>query len=340
MLAGGPRKEECSPGEHLAQRLFNVLFCLPHLLDDEWAQVIPLVLAHLGNAMPLLERLLAANAEDEGRQRPLFWAATALAEGAKAAEVVRRQVVDGLEHLARTARDSIEWWVWNYSYALVLLGRLWQEPYAAQRLLVLACDDTVDLLTSVDAVRALGCLGLVNHLLALIQDGRLPQSVRVEAVWSLGELGRTNELLALVRNSKVDVEIRVEVTRAIGRLEGRVDELLALAQNGGLESEVRVEAAAELGELGHADKAAPILLAFARDDTVRPRTRFEAALALFEIALALGAVRIDAWTARRCSAALPEILAGLRALAEDPAAPEEVRPIAQLALRALENQHE
>ncbi len=79
--------------------------------------------------------------------------------------------------------------------------------------------------------------------------------------------------------------------------------LLALARDRAVAAGVRVGAAAALGELGQAEEAAELLLAL--DGAVAARVRYGAAAA------ALG----------RLGQATPEVLAGLRALAEEPATP-------------------
>jgi len=166
----------------------------PHLLDDEWAQVIPLALAQLKDATLLLERLLEANAEDEDRQRPLFLAAAALAEGAVAGEAVRRRVVDELEHLVRTR----QWWageMTNAYDALATLGRMEREAYTAERLLALACDEGVYAWVRVGAAEALGRLGqivatpeVMEGLRALVEDASAPERVRKAARRALRRL--------------------------------------------------------------------------------------------------------------------------------------------------------
>jgi energy-coupling factor transporter ATP-binding protein EcfA2 len=172
----------------------------PHLLDDEWAEVIPLVLAYLDDATPLLDRLLEANAQDKGLQRPLFRAAAALAEGAKAAEETARRVVDRLERIAKTRQE-----VWRFvgqadaHDAVKALGRLEGVPYAVKRLLALAHQETVDPWVRVQAAEALGNLGRARELLTLAQQETVDPWVRVEAAEALGRLGRTEEAAPILR---------------------------------------------------------------------------------------------------------------------------------------------
>ncbi len=63
--------------------------------------MVPLAAAHLRDADPFIRRLLEANKNDFRRQRPLFLAASALAEGAPVREKTRQAVLDGLSFLAR-----------------------------------------------------------------------------------------------------------------------------------------------------------------------------------------------------------------------------------------------
>jgi len=256
----------------------------PHLLEEEWAEVVPLALAHLDDATSLLERLLVAHEEDEAHQRPLFRAAAALAEGAAGVEAVRRQVVDGLEHLARTRTPL------PAVQPLIALERLGREPYAAQRLLAVARDEGVDPWVRVAAAKSLGRVGradeAISILLALARGEGMAPWIREEAAAALGELGRADEAaqawLALARDEGVDPEARVGVAVALGEL-GRADEaasiLLALARDEGVDLGVRWWAAAALDELGRADD----LLALARDEGVDPEVRWRAAEALDEL---------------------------------------------------------
>ena len=299
----------------------------PHLLDDEWAEVIPLVLAYLDDATPLLDRLLEANAQDEDLQRPLFRAAAALAEGAKAAEETARRVVDRLEHIAKTRQE-----VWrlvgqaNAYDAVKALGRLEGVPYAVERLLALAHQETMNPKVRVQAAEALGRLGRIEEaasiLLTLAQQETVNPEVRVQAAKALGRLGRIEEaapiLLTLAQQETVNSEVRVQAAEALDRL-GRARELLTLAQQETVNSEVRVQAAKALGRLGRTEEAAPILLTLAQQETVNPWVRVQAAEALGNL-----------------GAATPEILEGLRALTENPSIPEPVRQAAQESLHRMQ----
>ena len=291
----------------------------PHLPDDEWAEVIPLVLAYLDDATPLLDRLLEANAQDEGLQRPLFRAAAALAEGAKAAEETARRVVDGLEHIAKTRQE-----VWrlvgqaNAYDAVKALGRLEGVPYAVERLLALAQQETVDPWVRVQAAEALVRLGRTEEaapiLRTLAQQETVNSWVRLQAAEALVRLGRAGELLTLAQQETVNPWARVQAAEALGNL-GRARELLTLAQQETVDPWVRVQAAEALGRLGRARE----LLTLAQQETVNPRVRVQAAEALGNL-----------------GAATPEILEGLRALTENPSIPEPVRQAAQESLHRLQ----
>jgi len=295
----------------------------PHLLDDEWAEVIPLVLAYLDDATPLLDRLLEANAQDEDLQRPLFRAAAALAEGAKAAEETARRVVDRLEHIAKTRQE-----VWrlvgqaNAYDAVKALGRLEGVPYAVERLLALAHQETMNPKVRVQAAEALGRLGRIEEaasiLLTLAQQETVNSEVRVQAAEALDRLGRARELLTLAQQETVDPWVRVQAAEALSRL-GRARELLTLAQQETVDPWVRVQAAEALSRLGRTEEAAPILLTLAQQETVNPWVRVQAAEALGNL-----------------GAATPEILEGLRALTENPSIPEPVRQAAQESLHRMQ----
>ena len=167
--------------------------CLsPHLLRPQWAGLTSLVLAHLPGALAttLVERLLAANAGDEDRQRPLFLAAAALAEGAEVADAPHRRVVDALLNLAKTR----SFWGWS------------EEASAG------------------DAVSALGWLGRAEELLTLARDGAMEARVRVWAAEALGRLGRATEVLAglraLAEEPGTPRTVRRAARKALERLEG------------------------------------------------------------------------------------------------------------------------
>jgi len=379
---------------HDAEGLWQCLS--PHLLRPQWAEVIPLSLAHLpeAQAATLVERLLMANAGDEKQQRPLFLAVAALAEGAEMADTPHRRVVDGLLGIARTRE------LWEFGEkpgaedALAALGRMVGDEHAAAGLLALARDEAVDDKVRVEAAEALGEVGRKEEaaelLLALAWDEAVDDEVRYWAVEALGRLGRAEEaaelLLALAWDEAVDEDVRYWAVEALGRL-GRAEDLLALAWGEAVDDSVRVEAALALGRLGRKEEAAELLLALARDEAVAARVREQAALALGEMGrkeeaaeLLLGLARdeavaasvrmlaavslgemgreeeaAEAWLALAWGEAVddevgeqaaanlgwmgratPEVLAGLRALAEEPGTPESVRRAARGSLRRLE----
>jgi len=325
----------------------------PHLLDDEWAEVIPLALAHLEDATFLLEQLLEANAQDEGRERPLFRAAAALAEGAEAGEAARHRVVDGLEYLART-RDWLGWGEASASDALAALAEGAEAGEAARHRVVDGLEylaRTRDWLgwgeaTASDALAALGRMEgepyAAQRLLALARDEGVDTWVRWAAVSALGELGRADDLLTLTRDEGVHMQVRMEAISALGEL-SRADELLGLARDEGVEAWVRLDAASALGELGWADE----LLGLARDEGVEAWVRGEAASALGELGRAdelLGLARdegVDARVRREAASALGELgrvdeaASILLALARDEGVGAGVRQKAASALGEL-----
>ncbi len=302
----------------------------PHLLRPQWAGVIPLTLAHLSRAQAtaLVEQLLAANAGDEDRQRPLFLAAAALAEGAEVADGPHRQVVDGLLGIARTRggvyllgvvreRASAE-------DAIGALGRMVGDEHTAAGLLALARDKAVSDWERRSVAAALGRLGRAEELLALAQDKAMGDRVRYSAAAALGRLGRAVEVaetwLALARNQAVENGVRVEAAEALGWL-GRAEEaaelLLALARDEALAARVRVWAAEALGRLGWAEEEAEAWLALARDQEVEAGVRERAAAALGRLGRAeeeaeawLALARdqeVEAWVRRRAAEALGEL---------------------------------
>ncbi len=268
----------------------------PHLLEDDWAEVIPLTLAHLEDATPLVARLLEANTRDKDRQRPLFRAAAAIADGANVAEDVKRRVIDGLAHLARTM-DSISSLLClasSLGNPVTALERLESEGYATEVLLAIAHDGAVDAWIRVRAAEALTEQGRVGEvvpiLLAIAQDGTLKARARVYAAEALGEMGRVEEaisiLLAMAQDGAVDGNVREEAAEALvdlGRAEEAMPVLLALAQDKKLWPMTRVQAAATLAELGHVEKTTPIFLALAQDETANAIVRVFAAEVLAEL---------------------------------------------------------
>jgi hypothetical protein len=296
----------------------------PHILDDDWAQVIPLALAHLEDPTPLLERLLEANAQDEDRQRPLFLAAATLSDGASGTEAQHRQMVDSLENLIRTRDDSKrERRVGDFD-AITAMSNLGGESYAQSRLLVLAHDSTVRL------------------------------GARLCAVMALGRLSQIDALLALARNDEMGTAIRLRAGEALGKL-GQADSLLALAHDGATDPWTRREAAKVLGLLGWTDDAASILLALARDTAILPQVCSLAVSALDflyradELSALAHDSQVSLWVRLQAVEALghqgrtiarSKALDGLWAVAEDRATPEEVRQAARRALQRLEGQKE
>jgi len=142
------------------------------------------------------------------------------------------------------------------------------------------------------------------------------------AAEALGRLGRVEELLALARDESEEDWVRLEAAEALAELrrsEKTVELLSALAWDEWVEGEVRLEAAEALAELGWSEEAAELLLALAWDEAVSALVRADAAVAL-----------------GRLGRATPEVLAGLRALVEEPGTLERVRWAARKALERLE----
>ena len=113
-----------------------------------------------------------------------------------------------------------------------------------------------------------------------------------------------------------------DALNALGRLAGddyAAAGLVAMARDGKVDEWERVEAAEALGRLGRVEEAAELLLTLARDGAVEAEVRERAAEAL-------------GWLGR----ATPQLLAGLRALAEEPGMPERARQAAREALERLE----
>lgn len=217
----------------------------PHLLEDGWAEVIPLALALWGgDVTPLVERLLEANRNDFRQQRPLFLAATALAEGARAGAETRQAILESLTFLARTR----EWFKWGES------ASAW------------------------DALRALVRLNAADHLLALARDEGVKADVRREAAEALIRLGRADDLLALARDEQVDISVRSTAVANAGRL-GRDEDLRDLAQNERVTPILRVKAAEALSQLNR-EEGVEILWALAQDEQMEFSARAEAIVAL------------------------------------------------------------
>jgi hypothetical protein len=259
--------------------------CLsPYLLSPQWTGVISLTLAHLSvaQATTLVERLLAANEDDEDLQRPLFLAAAALAEGTEVADAPHRQVVDALLDLARTRHS----WEWGQKASAMDAVNALDELRQVDDLLLLAWGPTADVLARVFAVGALEKLERVDDLLALTQNQMVSDRVRLAAAKALSELGRIDDLLALAQDQTLNDGVRLKAAYAFKELgcSAEAAELfLALAQAQTMNDGVRLEAVDALSELGREDKAAETWLALARDQTVNDGVRLESASALWEL---------------------------------------------------------
>ena len=134
---------------------------------------------------------------------------------------------------------------------------------------------------------------------------------------------RTNEravegLLALAHYQKVDAWGRLRAAIALSEL-GRADGLLALAYDEGVDIVVRLQVVGALGELDRADD----LLALVRDREVWEWVRLKAVITLGKL-----------------SHASPEVLSGLRALADDPQTPKRVYHASRDSLQRLEGRGE
>jgi HEAT repeat protein len=119
-----------------------------------------------------------------------------------------------------------------------------------------------------------------------------------------------------------------------------VELLLVLGRDGTVEARVRERAAEALGKMGRADEAVDAWLALARDPAVEARTWERAAEAWLDFARDPA---VGNWGRVRAAKALgklgratPEVLAGLRALAEELGTPKRVRRVAKEALGRLE----
>ncbi len=321
---------------------------VPHLMKDEWAEVIPLTLAHLKDATPLVEQLLSANNQDRNWQHPLFRAAAALVDGANVAEDVKRQVIDSLANLART-RDWQERWKASAGNAIVALGRLEHEEYAAEVLLALARDQVVKAKVRLETAKALAQMGpilgrAIELLLALARDREAETWVRVEASEALAQLGRIEESAqawrALTQDEKVNAEVRMRAAEALGKL-NLVDEavtwLLVLMRDRSVSAEVRVQAAEAVGKLDRIDETVAWLLALARDKAINAETRVQATEALRKLdratdLLTLAQDRTVAARVRERAAEaamklghIEEAVAALLSLVEDETVNAEVR---------------
>jgi len=259
-----------------------------HLLSPQWAGVIPLTVAHLSaaQATSLVERLLAANEGDEDRQRLLFLAAAALAEGAEVADAPHQQVVDALLDLAWPRHW---WWVGD---AFSALGRLVGDEYAAAGLLALIRDPAVDGWVQVEAAETLRSLGWTDEatefLLALARDKAVKFWMRMRAAEALEEMRLADDLLAMAQDRMVDDWKRELAAEALGklRLTGQTDEVeawLALARDSAVSNWVRVEAAKALERLGRADEATKTWLALAKNSAVDDQVRVKALEALEDL---------------------------------------------------------
>ena len=223
--------------------------------------------------------------------------------------------------------------------AACMLGQLDQWDEAVLAYLTLVCDTALEADVRLKAADPLGDLvypGEVDwedELLALVCDAAVAARVRVGSARELEQLGRLDDAtlayLMLVCDVRLDADVRVQAADALSRLGREVqflsgeDEtvpiLLALVRNAVVDADVRVLAATSLGRLGQVDEAVPTLLTLANDMEVNDDLRVRAAGAL-----------------GRLGQATPGVLAGLRALAEEPETSESVRRAAREALKRLE----
>jgi hypothetical protein len=241
---------------------------------------------------------------------------------------VQERALVALEELGRAddlltlARDpALD--IWVRVEAVEALGELGRADEAVEIWLVLIRDGAVDDWVQEQALVALEELGRVDGLLALAQDSAMDDWMRAWAAEALSGLGWADEAvdvwLVLIRDGAVDDWMQERAVETLGEL-GRIDDLLALAQDRSVGDWVRVEAAETLGELGRADGAVQAWLTLVWDQALKARVRGRAAKAL-----------------GRLGQATPEVLAGLRALAEELGTSEGVRRVALEALERLEN---
>jgi tetratricopeptide (TPR) repeat protein len=325
-------------------RLLSLALAQDKAVDDQVRVGAAEALSTLGRADEAVELLLALAHDRAVGVRVREAAAEALGRLGRADEAAELLLALARD---RAAEASVR------GLAAAALGRLGQADEAAEFLLALIRDSTpMDPWVQGFALAALGELGRADDLLALAWDSAVETPVRVQAARALGELGRTEELLALAWDETVEVGVRGLAAVAPGRLGqadeatefllalirdptpmyrwvrglalvalrelGRADDLLALARDEAVEALVQVGAAAALGLLGRADEAAELLLALARDEAVEAWVRERSAKAL-----------------GRLGRATPEVLIGLRALAEEPWTSETLRWAARRALERL-----
>jgi len=254
--------------------------------------VIALALAHLprDQATVLVEQLLAANEDDEDRQRPLFLAAAALAEGALVAGVSQRQII---ENLASSVKTWVKWEkdIPKVQLALNILGRLKGNAYATEQLLSLVRHEAMSAdYYLVEVTEALRELGQADDLLALVCDKSVSPTMRVAVAKVLGQLGQADKvtpvLLVLACDRTIGWWVRMKAAEAlsqVGQTELSVQAYFDIACDETMDAYERVEAAHALGELGYHDKAIEFLLLIARDNTVPSYTRERAFKALAEL---------------------------------------------------------
>jgi len=232
----------CALAEEHANDLNKLWAALsPYVLDEAWAEVIPLSMAHLQDATPLVECLLDGNDNDEGQQRPLFVAAAALADGAPMTADTHRRVLRGLDHLARTRPP----WKWDKrasgTDAVRALGRLWGDEEA------------------------------VAILLAVVRDGRVDVEVGMRTT-DAPDKEATPVLFAVAPHKGVDAWVRMLAAKALGSLAWG-DDLLALARDEEVDTWGHVAAAVALDTLGRRKEAALIFLALTQDEGVDAAVR-------------------------------------------------------------------
>jgi len=268
----------------------------PHLHNPHWQEVILLLLGSLNKydepPTLLVERILEAGEEDKFEpvlHRHLYLVTRALADRVDIADTLHRRAVNTTLKIACTAPR------WEAQDAFAALSWLTQDPYAADGLLSLVCNEQADAGKRRDAAFTLGQLGrakeAVEVLLAIARNEQVDAGVRRDATAALGQLGRAKEavevLLALARDKRVTAWVRSAAASVLGQAgypSEATEVLLVLARDTQVDTSVRSAAASILGQLGYAEESVLNgLLALAHDEQVAAGIRSAAASSLGQL---------------------------------------------------------
>lgn len=256
----------------------------PKLHDAHWREVILLLLGSL-NKQDEHNTILVRNILDQQDDyesvlhRNLLLASHALSDHVEVDVKLHDQIVDSLLALL----DSPDYWIRDIGFET--LGKLRNDPHAANGLLALAGDEKVDAGVRRAAAQSLGQLGGVDEacklLLVLAGDEKVVASERIAGAQSLGQLGCVDEacklLLTLAGDEKVPTSLRGSAVQVLGQLE-YTDEvarrLLVLGGDQEKDGYIRVNVVQALVRSNYKDEVARLFLNLSTDNSLSDNVRY------------------------------------------------------------------